>query len=197
MSHTKRTRLQKISLSLAAVASCLAIALSVTPVVSAAPPPAPSPTAQNAQSAQCQGDKTACVCPTTKSGNTPATECTDPAFENCTINANKRTYNCSGMQFENCNKKYSNHSSKEYKDCLAANNLFTKYLNPFVYFLGFAAGLGVVIGILIGGIQYMASAGDPQKAAAAKRHIWNAILAMLVYLFMFAIINFLVPGGIL
>jgi hypothetical protein len=95
--------------------------------------------------------------------------------------------------FKNCKQ---DKNTQAYTNCRANNDLFKTYVNPFIAFLSFAVGLAVVIGVIIGGMQYITSAGDPQKAATGKRHIWNAIIAMLVYLFLFALLNFLIPGGV-
>lgn len=122
-------------------------------------------------SSQCTGDVTQCVCPADKPD---AGNCRDPAFANCK----------------------QDKDSQQYKDCRANNNLFKRYINPIIAFLSFAVGLAVVIGIIAGGIQYATSAGDAQKAAEGKRHIWSAIFALLIYLFLFALLNFLIPGGI-
>ena len=74
-------------------------------------------------------------------------------------------------------------------------NAVTKYLNPFIKLLTYVVAIAVVMGIIVGGIQYSSSAGDPQKAAAAKRHIRIAIIALLAYFFLWAFIRFLTPGG--
>lgn len=57
-------------------------------------------------------------------------------------------------------------------------------------------GIVVVIMIAIGGIQYTASRDNPQATAAAKEKIRNAILALVVYLFTYALLQYLIPGGI-
>ena len=63
----------------------------------------------------------------------------------------------------------------------------------------FAAGVGVIVlaMIVVGGIQYASAGDNAQNAAAARNRIKNAIIGLILYLFMFAIVNFLVPGGIL
>jgi hypothetical protein len=43
----------------------------------------------------------------------------------------------------------------------------------------------------------MISLGDPARIKSAKDRIQNAIIGLILYLSAFAIINFLVPGGIL
>lgn len=72
---------------------------------------------------------------------------------------------------------------------------FSKYLNPVVNLLSAVVGVVVVIGIVIGAIQYTSSAGDPQKAANGKNHIRNALLGLLAYIFLYAFLQFMIPGG--
>jgi hypothetical protein len=73
-------------------------------------------------------------------------------------------------------------------------NLVIKYLNPFIKLLSIITGTAVVIGIIVGAIQYSASGGDPQKTASAKKHIRNAILGLIAFIFLFAFLKFLAPG---
>ncbi len=72
-----------------------------------------------------------------------------------------------------------------------------KFLNPVIKFLAGGVGFVIVIVVIIAGIRYSASGGDPQKAAAAKKMIANAILAMVTYLFLYAILRWLLPGNTL
>ncbi|HEX8227373.1 MAG TPA: hypothetical protein VF572_05910 [Candidatus Saccharimonadales bacterium] len=74
-------------------------------------------------------------------------------------------------------------------------NIISKYLNPFIRVLTVMVAIAVVIGIIVGGIQYSSSAGDPQKAAAAKDRIRNSIIAFIFFLFLYALLRFLIPGG--
>jgi hypothetical protein len=72
--------------------------------------------------------------------------------------------------------------------------LFTKYLNPFIRSLTVLVGLGVTIGIIVGGIQYASSGGDPQKAASGKQHIKVAVIALVGFMFLYGLLRFLFPG---
>lgn len=76
------------------------------------------------------------------------------------------------------------------------NELFTAYINPFVAFLSAIAGIIIVISIIVGGLQYSSAGGDPGKVAAAKQRITNAIIALLFLIFLFAFLQWLVPGGL-
>ncbi|HSX15596.1 MAG TPA: pilin [Candidatus Saccharimonadales bacterium] len=83
-------------------------------------------------------------------------------------------------------------------NCANVNHcdLISKYINPFVNLLAALVGIGVVISIVIAGIQYGSSAGDAQKVAAAKARIRNAVIALVTFVFLYALLNFLIPGGL-
>jgi hypothetical protein len=83
-------------------------------------------------------------------------------------------------------------------NCAKISNcdLITTYINPFVRLLSAIVGVAVVISIVIGGIQYSSSGGDSSKVTAAKNRIRNSIVALVTYIFLFALLNFLIPGGI-
>lgn len=76
---------------------------------------------------------------------------------------------------------------------------FNPVLDMMFAFLRFvSAGVGlVVIGSIIwAGIQYSTSRGNPQATEASIKRVTNAVIALLLYIFSFAILNFLVPGGL-
>lgn len=62
--------------------------------------------------------------------------------------------------------------------------------------LSIGVGIVAVISIIIGGIQYTASQDDPQASAKAIDRIRNTVFALLLYVFIWAIANWLVPGGL-
>lgn len=70
------------------------------------------------------------------------------------------------------------------------------YIVTFINVLSAAVGVVIVIMIAVGGIQYSASRDDPQMVNVAKQRIQNAVLALVFYLFAFAFLQWLVPGGI-
>jgi hypothetical protein len=71
-----------------------------------------------------------------------------------------------------------------------------KYVNPAINLLSIAFGLIAVISIIMGGIQYTVSGGDPQKVTSAKQRIAKTIVAVLAYFVLYAFLQFLVPGGL-
>lgn len=74
--------------------------------------------------------------------------------------------------------------------------IYSRYLNPFIVFLSGAVGVIVVISIIVGAIQYSSAGGDSQKVASARNRIKNAILALIVFIFLRAILNWVIPNGI-
>ena len=86
-------------------------------------------------------------------------------------------------------------------DCVdnqsAANCGITRYILLFINVLSATLGVVVTIVVIIAGIQYSASAGDPQAIANAKKRISNALLALVLFAFMYGFLQWIVPGGIL
>lgn len=70
------------------------------------------------------------------------------------------------------------------------------YIVTFTNVLSALVGIVIVIMIAVGGIQYTTARDDPQAVSAAKNRIRNAILALVFYLFGFAFLQYLIPGGI-
>ncbi len=75
-------------------------------------------------------------------------------------------------------------------------------LNPivdvaFAIFRFLSAGVGLIVigSIIVAGLQYSASRGNPQATQAAIKRITSSIVALLIYIFIFAFANYLVPGG--
>ena len=70
------------------------------------------------------------------------------------------------------------------------------YLDMVIQFLSGLVGVFIVLMLIIGGVQYITSAGDPGAVKAAKSRITNAIIGLVLFIMMFAILNFLIPGGV-
>jgi hypothetical protein len=78
----------------------------------------------------------------------------------------------------------------------AENCEIVRYLLIFINALSAIVGVVIVGVITAGGIQYSAAGDNPQATLAAKKRIGNAILALLLYIFMFAFLQWIVPGGV-
>jgi hypothetical protein len=70
------------------------------------------------------------------------------------------------------------------------------YLQLFINVLSALVGIIVVAMLVLGGIQYTTAGNDPQKVGAAKNRVRNAITALIMFIFMYSILQWLVPGGI-
>ena len=131
----------------------------------------PSPTASTSNSVICNDGKTAST----------LAQCTQLCSNGKTI-----------PQDQDCATEAGN-CSANLQQCDLVNN----FINPFIKFLSALVGVAVVASIIIGGIQYSSSGGDPSKANAAKMRIRNAVIALVTFIALDAMLNFLIPGGIL
>mgnify|MGYP001611951958 CR=1 FL=1 len=76
------------------------------------------------------------------------------------------------------------------------DNPIVEDINVVVTFLSIGVGVVVIAFIIIGGIQYATAGDKPEALSAAKQRIMNALIALFAYLFMFAFLQWLIPGGI-
>jgi hypothetical protein len=83
-----------------------------------------------------------------------------------------------------------------YKQLNKDNCQIIKLITVITKALSGIAGLVIIAMIIFGGIQYSAAGSDPSKVQAAKQKIFNSLLALLLLVFGFAILQWLVPGGI-
>lgn len=76
------------------------------------------------------------------------------------------------------------------------STIVQNYVNPIILFLGAGVGLVIIIMIIIGGIQYITSGGDPNHVNEAKKRIANALLALITWILIYAFLNWIMPGGL-
>lgn len=63
-------------------------------------------------------------------------------------------------------------------------------------FLTIGVGLVAIASVIFAGIQFMASRGDPAGTAKAIGRIGSTVGALFLYLIAWALLNWLVPGGV-
>jgi hypothetical protein len=82
---------------------------------------------------------------------------------------------------------------------LQANDdcLILKYTVAGINFLSALAGIALIASLMIAGFQYMTAQDDPSKVQKSKARIIQTLLALLLFIFMYSLLNFLVPGGVL
>ncbi|MDF2461227.1 MAG: hypothetical protein K0S68_630 [Candidatus Saccharibacteria bacterium] len=88
-------------------------------------------------------------------------------------------------------------TSKCVNNSSANGGAIVNYLKTILKLLGGAIGLFIILMLIIAGIGYITSFGDPTQIKNSKGRVVNALTALLLYLMMFALLQFLVPGGIL
>ncbi len=92
---------------------------------------------------------------------------------------------------------YTEGDCKDSFDQLNSENCgILKYIVLITNVLSGLAATIIVAMIILGGIQYSAAGADPSKVQAAKQKIYNALLALVLLVFGYAILQYLVPGGI-
>ncbi len=79
---------------------------------------------------------------------------------------------------------------------LETNPIFL-LLTTILKFLSVGVGVAAVGGIVYGGYLYLTARGNSSKTTQGVITIINSLVGVLLYALMFAIINFLVPGGVL
>ena len=82
------------------------------------------------------------------------------------------------------------------QDKCLANNPVIKYLKIAINSLSAGVGIIVIAMIILGGIQYSASRDNATAVSEAKKRITNAIIAMVLYMLIFAFLQWLIPGGV-
>ena len=78
---------------------------------------------------------------------------------------------------------------------LSDNPIFF-YLKNILKFLAGGIGLAVVGGIVYGGYMYITARANAGQVEKAKVVIINSVIGLILFIFMFAILQFLIPGGI-
>lgn len=91
-------------------------------------------------------------------------------------------------------KPLGNECSK--KTGICSDNPIVRNLNNIVKVLSGLVGVVVVGTIVLGGIQYAAAGDKAEAVSAAKQRIINGLIALLAFLFIYAFLQWLVPGGI-
>lgn len=79
----------------------------------------------------------------------------------------------------------------------ACNTFIDKYIEPFVTLLTISIGILAAISVVVAGIQYASAADDPGKVSKAKERVWKTVIGLVAYIFLFAFLNYLIPGGLI
>lgn len=78
----------------------------------------------------------------------------------------------------------------------ATECLYARYINPLIKLLSAVVGVLAVLSLVVSGVQMSAAGSDPQQIATAKQRIINTLLGVIAYIFIFALLNWVIPGGV-
>ena len=78
----------------------------------------------------------------------------------------------------------------------ASGGAIVWYTKQLIKLASGAVGSIILLMLLVAGIQYITAAGDPGRVKLAKTRITNSVIALILFLMAFAILSFLIPGGI-
>lgn len=68
-------------------------------------------------------------------------------------------------------------------------------INLIIDILSIGVGIAGVIGILVAGVQYLTSGPNVDRVQKAKNRIYQVVLGLVAYVFLFAGLQWLLPGG--
>jgi cytochrome bd-type quinol oxidase subunit 2 len=76
-----------------------------------------------------------------------------------------------------------------------ANNPIVLWINFFINLFATVIGIGAVIMVIYSGIQYTIARDDAQKVQKAKQQLMNVVIGLVAFGFLYAFIQWLIPGG--
>jgi type IV secretion system pilin len=79
--------------------------------------------------------------------------------------------------------------------CKGVGNPILDMLFAFIRLLSDGVGILIIGSIVVAGIQYTASQGDPNASAAAIKRIRTSLIALLIFIFAYAMLNYVIPAG--
>ena len=80
--------------------------------------------------------------------------------------------------------------------CTSSGEQITPVLIQILNWLAVGVTIAVIGGIIYGAIIYTTSGGNSEQSKKAMGIIYNAFIALALYFAMWALLNWLVPGGI-
>lgn len=81
------------------------------------------------------------------------------------------------------------------QQCLKDNPIVHD-LNLAVNFMSGLVGVVIIASIIYASIQYIIAGDNAQSVSAAKKRITDSIVALLAFVSIFALLQWLIPGGI-
>lgn len=79
--------------------------------------------------------------------------------------------------------------------CKGQSTAIIDILFALIRFLSAGVGIVLIGSTVYAGIQYITSRGDPQATAKAIGRVRNNVVALGLFIFAYAILNYLIPAG--
>lgn len=151
----------------------------------------PQSSSASCQSAQGEwlSAESRCVCPSGKKFNSDKTRCI-PKNQS---SSGGSTIPAPTEAKTDCQVKDSDGNSQDLDEDTCG---IVDLLNTAFNFVAGGVAIAVIVNIIYAGIQYSTAQGDPSVAAKSKTRIRNALFAFVMYLSLYAFIQWLIPGGV-
>lgn len=81
------------------------------------------------------------------------------------------------------------------ESCIKQNPIL-QWVNFFINLFSVVIIIGSAIMIAVAGVQYTTSRDNPQAVQTAKQKIWNVLIGLLAFFFLYAFVQWLIPGGV-
>jgi len=81
--------------------------------------------------------------------------------------------------------------------CKGQGNALTDAVFAIIRFLSIGVGIVITASTVYAGVQYSMARDDPSQVGMAKSRIMNNLAALLIYIFAYAILNYVIPGQFL
>jgi len=81
--------------------------------------------------------------------------------------------------------------------CKGQGNALTDAVFAIIRFLSIGVGMVITASTVYAGVQYSLARDDPNQVGQAKGRIMNNLSALLIYIFAYAILNYVIPGQFL
>lgn len=86
-------------------------------------------------------------------------------------------------------------ATKDFVSANTENPIFT-WLNLISNILAGIVGVGAILMVIWGGIQYITARDNAQAVQSAKEKIINVVIGLAAFIFLYAFLQWLIPGGI-
>ena len=85
--------------------------------------------------------------------------------------------------------------TRETIDITGASAEITELINNILKIIYALSGFSIIGMVILGGIQYSSSNGNPQAVSSAKKKIQGAVLALVVLALLYPFLQWIIPGG--